>query len=70
MFVVNKLLLIFLSIGELQPLSDILRYASHGDPQLKGNTAVLVGNLMWAILRVSHGNMNKWLKQHEHTGEY
>ena len=49
-------------------MSDLLQYMSHSDPQLKGNTAVLVGNLIHAALVESAGDFDAWNKVHETTG--
>jgi len=47
----------------------VLLYSSHTDPQLKGNTAVLLGSLIEAGLRVSGGQFNTWLRQQLHNGD-
>ena len=48
---------------------DIVLYASHPDPQLKGTCSLIIGNLISAILTEGRGNFDKWVKQHtEKTG--
>lgn len=48
--------------GESQPISDVLLYANHPDPQLKGNTAAIVGNLLHSALIEGQGNFQKWVE--------
>ena len=55
--------------GELQRVCEVLLYSSHTDPQLKGNTAVLLGSLIEAGLQVSRGQFNTWLRQQLHNGD-
>ena len=47
----------------------MLLYSSHTDPQLKGNTALLVGSLLEAGLHVSGGQFNVWLKENLQSGD-
>ena len=54
--------------GELQRIKDILRYTSHSDPQLKGNTAIVIGHLVGAALIEGRGDFDKWLKTETHKG--
>ncbi|XP_046383294.1 huntingtin isoform X2 [Ischnura elegans] len=39
-----------------QPVSDVLLFAMHTDPQLRGLTCSLIGNLIWAALVESGGD--------------
>lgn len=59
---------VILVLGELQDIRDLLLYMSHSDPQLKGNTAVLVGNLIHAALVQSRGYFDTWVKEHAGNG--
>ena len=52
----------------LQDVADLLQYMSHSDPQLKGTTAVLVGNLLHAALVESSGDYSTWVNMHTTTG--
>ncbi|XP_074640755.1 huntingtin-like [Tubulanus polymorphus] len=45
-----------------QEVTDLLLYANHCDPQLKGLTALLLGNLIHAVMLESQGNYDIWLK--------
>ncbi|XP_071441491.1 huntingtin [Hetaerina americana] len=45
-----------------QPISDILLFAMHTDPQLRGLTCVLIGNLIWAALVQSGGDFQAFSK--------
>lgn len=49
-------------LGELQDIRDILRYVSHSDPQLKGNTAIVIGHLLRAVLTEGRGSFDKWVQ--------
>lgn len=60
--VVVLLMVMFVVVGELQDIRDILRYVSHSDPQLKGNTAVVIGHLLRAVLTEGRGNFDKWVQ--------
>ncbi|XP_033756060.1 huntingtin-like [Pecten maximus] len=44
-----------------QEIQDVLLYANHPDPQLKGNTTQIAANLITAALKESRGNFIKWL---------
>uniref|UniRef100_A0A673TZ91 Huntingtin n=1 Tax=Suricata suricatta TaxID=37032 RepID=A0A673TZ91_SURSU len=46
---------------EEQYVSDILNYIGHGDPQVRGATAVLVGALVSSVLSKSHFQVADWL---------
>lgn len=37
-----------------------MMYASHLDPQLKGNVTLLIGNFVRSALKAAKGNFNKW----------
>ena len=45
-------------------MRDVLLYASHPDPQLKGNTAAIIGSLVNKVLIEGRADFNKWLKLH------
>ncbi|XP_029645621.1 huntingtin isoform X2 [Octopus sinensis] len=47
---------------ESQYISDVLLFANHPDPQLKGNTAVIVANLLRSALIEGQGDFQKWLE--------
>lgn len=53
--------------GESAILRDILLYASHPDPQLKGNCSLIIGNLVSAVLTEGRGNFDKWVKQNSQS---
>ncbi|TRY87598.1 hypothetical protein DNTS_005987 [Danionella cerebrum] len=54
---------------EQQYISDILQYIEHGDPQIRGATAILCGALIQAIQLKSRYNTEIWLSQiHSLTG--
>ena len=42
-------------------MSEVLLYASHSDPQLRGNTALVIGRLVRAGLGEGHGSWDGWL---------
>ncbi|XP_058157313.1 huntingtin isoform X2 [Dasypus novemcinctus] len=46
---------------EEQYVSDILRYIDHGDPQVRGATAVLCGVLVYSILTRSRFQAEEWM---------
>ncbi|XP_062376493.1 huntingtin isoform X2 [Sardina pilchardus] len=50
-----------LAPDEQQYISDILRYVDHGDPQIRGATAILCGALIQAILLKTRFNVETWL---------
>ncbi|KAL3864910.1 hypothetical protein ACJMK2_006556 [Sinanodonta woodiana] len=45
-----------------QALRDILLYATHPDPQLKGNTSVIIGSLVSTVLTESRENFSTWVR--------
>lgn len=45
----------------VQHLSDILLYATHSDPQLRGTVRVLIASFIKAVLINSSGNYNMWV---------
>ncbi|XP_060084449.1 huntingtin-like [Ylistrum balloti] len=44
-----------------QEIQDVLLFANHHDPQLKGNTTQIAANLIMSALKESRGNFTKWL---------
>ncbi|NWW82021.1 HD protein, partial [Climacteris rufus] len=46
---------------EEQYVSDILNYIDHGDPQIRGATAILCGTIVNSILLKSRFDVEKWL---------
>lgn len=46
---------------EEQYVSDILNYIDHGDPQIRGATAILCGTIINSILLKSRFDVEKWL---------
>lgn len=42
-------------------MSDILNYIDHGDPQIRGATAILCGTIVCSILTKSRFNVENWL---------
>uniref|UniRef100_A0A8C0HQV3 Huntingtin n=1 Tax=Buteo japonicus TaxID=224669 RepID=A0A8C0HQV3_9AVES len=46
---------------EEQYVSDILNYIDHGDPQIRGATAILCGTIVNSILTKSRFDVEKWL---------
>jgi len=46
----------------VQTLSDVLLFASHPDPQLRGITSAVIGCLLHAALVQSGGNFQKWVE--------
>ncbi|KAK7166044.1 hypothetical protein R3I93_005972 [Phoxinus phoxinus] len=54
---------------EQQYISDLLQYIEHGDPQIRGATAILCGALIQAIQLKTRYNTETWLSQiHSVTG--
>lgn len=47
--------------AEEQYVSDILNYIDHGDPQVRGATAILCGTLIYSILSRSRLRVGDWL---------
>ena len=45
----------------IQPISDILLFRSHSDPQLRGVVRVLIGTYLKATLMKSERNYSKWM---------
>ncbi|XP_052771519.1 huntingtin-like isoform X2 [Mya arenaria] len=43
-------------------IQDVLLYAGHPDPQLKGVTSQIIGNFLSAALTEGRGNFNKWVQ--------
>ncbi|XP_056135883.1 huntingtin [Lampris incognitus] len=46
---------------EQQYISDVLGFINHGDPQIRGATAILCGAIMQAALTKTRYNMHNWL---------
>ncbi|XP_066576205.1 huntingtin isoform X3 [Amia ocellicauda] len=46
---------------EQQYISDILNYIDHGDPQIRGATALLCGTIIYSILNKTRFNVESWL---------
>ncbi|XP_054855013.1 huntingtin isoform X2 [Eublepharis macularius] len=46
---------------EEQYVSDIVNYIDHGDPQIRGATAILCGTVVCSILTKSRFNVENWL---------
>jgi len=46
---------------ELQDVMDIIQFTNHSDPQLKGNSAVVVGHFIRAVIGEGNGDWNGWL---------
>jgi hypothetical protein len=59
------LLFCFISVygsDGVQTLSDVLLFASHPDPQLRGITSTVIGYLLQSALAQSGGNFHKWVE--------
>ncbi|XP_061171379.1 huntingtin-like isoform X1 [Saccostrea echinata] len=46
-----------------QLIKDVLLFASHIDPQLKGTASIIIGNLISSTLTQGGGNFNKWMEE-------
>lgn len=46
---------------EEQYVSDILNYINHGDPQIRGATAILCGTIIYSILNKSRFDAETWI---------
>uniref|UniRef100_A0A674I4B3 Huntingtin n=1 Tax=Terrapene triunguis TaxID=2587831 RepID=A0A674I4B3_9SAUR len=46
---------------EEQYVSDVLNYIDHGDPQIRGATAILCGTIVYSILNKSRFDVENWL---------
>lgn len=46
----------------VQTLSDVLLFASHPDPQLRGITSTVIGCLLQSALIQSGGDFHKWVE--------
>jgi len=42
-------------------ISDVLIYTSHGDPQLRGNAALMIGRFIRAVLGEGRGSWDNWM---------
>lgn len=49
------------SLAEQQYISDILGLIDHGDPQIRGATAILCGAIIQAALTKTRYNIHPWL---------
>lgn len=47
--------------AEEQYVSDVLNYIDHGDPQVRGATAILCGTLVYSILSRSRFHVGDWV---------
>lgn len=47
--------------NSVQILSDVLLFANHPDPQLRGITSTVIGCLLHSALVRSGGNFHKWV---------
>ncbi|XP_046900324.1 huntingtin isoform X3 [Hypomesus transpacificus] len=57
------------AVGEQQYISDVLGLGGHGDPQIRGATAILCGALIQAALTKTRFNIHSWLASvHSTTG--
>lgn len=45
---------------EEQFVSDIVNYIDHGDPQIRGATAILCGTIVYSILSQSRFDVDNW----------
>ena len=50
-------------IDEPPDINDVLVYATHPDPQLRGHTTVIIGNFISTVLVEGRGDFTKWLQQ-------
>ena len=60
--------LLFIFAGDLQEVKDVLLFSNHCDPQLKGNTAVLIGQFICAVLIQSRGCFDDWIEKYSKKG--
>lgn len=63
---IDRFISIYLLAGNKEDcaiIKDVLLYASHPDPQLKGNCSLIIGNLLSAVLKESRGKFDRWVKQ-------
>jgi len=42
-------------------MSESLIYTSHSDPQLRGNTALMIGRFVRAVLGEGRGSWDSWM---------
>ncbi|XP_063075686.1 huntingtin isoform X3 [Engraulis encrasicolus] len=50
-----------MALDEQQYISDVLKYVEHGDPQIRGATAILCGALIQAMLLKTRFSVEAWL---------
>nr|AAH80340.1 huntingtin [Xenopus tropicalis] len=48
---------------EIQYVSDILNYINHGDPQVRGATAILSGTIVFSVLSKAHFEAETWISK-------
>ncbi|XP_041443627.1 huntingtin isoform X5 [Xenopus laevis] len=48
---------------EIQYVSDILDYINHGDPQVRGATAILSGTIVFSVLTKAHFEAETWISK-------
>lgn len=58
---VSLTLLSLCPLAEQQYISDILGFIGHGDPQIRGATAILCGAIIQAVLTKTRYNIHTWL---------
>ncbi|KAF5273906.1 hypothetical protein FQA39_LY01021 [Lamprigera yunnana] len=46
-----------------QPISDVLQYKDHTDPQLRGSIRIIIGNFLKSVILKSFDNYQIWVKQ-------
>ena len=49
-------------------IKDVLLYANHSDPQLRGHTTVIIGNFISSVLVEGRGDFTKWIQQTDSAG--
>lgn len=57
----------FWSLAEHQYISDILGFIDHGDPQIRGATAILCAAIIQAALGKMRYNIHSWLASVQST---
>ncbi|KAK4875471.1 hypothetical protein RN001_011893 [Aquatica leii] len=46
-----------------QPISDILQYKDHNDPQLRGAVRIIIGNFLKSVILKSYDKYEKWIAE-------
>ena len=54
---------IFPGLENPPDIKDVLLYATHPDPQLRGHTTVIIGNFITTVLVEGRGDFGKWIEQ-------